>query len=110
MKITYLLLTFYTVAFCFLDNNFITQAEYAKMLYKNPRGIGCHKCHGKKGEGKIIAFYKSKGVKKALGAPRINNISKKKFIEKFTKRKFKIMPSYYLTHDEIESLYYYLKN
>jgi len=39
--------------------------EYASSLYKNPRGIGCQKCHGLKGEGKLIAKYiDTKRVKK----------------------------------------------
>jgi hypothetical protein len=90
------------------SSDFITKDEYAKMLYKNPRGIGCHKCHGENGEGKVIATYKEKGLLKSLQAPKINNISKEKFTAKFKKRKFKMMPSYYLTNEEIESLYHYL--
>ena len=41
-------------------SDFITKNEYAKMLYQNPRGIGCDKCHGSGGEGSVIAKYKKK--------------------------------------------------
>ena len=43
------------------DLSFITDYEYGRELYKNPRGIGCNECHGEKAEGMIIARYKSKG-------------------------------------------------
>ena len=92
------------------DDSFITKYEYAKMLYKNPRGIGCYKCHGEHGEGKIIAKYKEKNKIKYIKAPDIRNISFKKFYKKLNSQKIKtVMPSYFLTRDEIEALYYYLK-
>ncbi len=87
--------------------DFITPYEYGKMLYQNPRGIGCDKCHGMKGEGKIIAKYKHKGKTKKLVAPPIYNVSEKKFLESLNK-KSKIMPKYFLTKDEIKSLRYYI--
>ena len=92
------------------DSSFITDYEYAKMLYKNPRGIGCDKCHGKDGSGKIISYYRSKkGKKLSLKAPSIKDISEKEFFKSFKKR-HKVMPTYFLTTEEIESLYYYIKN
>ena len=78
------------------------------MLYKNPRGVGCHKCHGLKGKGKLIATYKEKNVQKELIAPNITNISKAKFEKIFKKNSFKTMPKYFLTKKEINMLYYYL--
>ncbi len=95
--------------FVYLEaQDFITPYEYGKMLYQNPRGIGCNNCHGIKGEGMVIATYKSKGVSKKLIAPAINNINERQFISSFGK-KSKIMPKYFLTKDEIKSLYYYIK-
>lgn len=91
----------------FADDSFITKQEYVKMLYKNPRGIGCDKCHGEKGNGTIIAKYKEKGKTKELKAPKINHLSKKDFFMAFNK-KHKIMPKYFLTYQEVESLFYYL--
>ncbi len=90
------------------SEDFITEMEYAKMLYANPRGIGCHLCHGKKGEGRIIAKYKSRGKDKVLKAPAINNLDKKTFF-KALKNPKSIMPKYFLTNKEMEVLYLYIK-
>lgn len=87
--------------------SFITKMEYAKMLYSNPRGIGCILCHGKKGEGSVIAKYKNKGKVKELIAPPINKLSKKKFF-KALRGSNSVMPRYFLTKDEIEVLYFYV--
>ncbi len=89
------------------SDTFLTNDEYAKLLYQNPRGIGCDKCHGPYGEGKVIATYREKGVIKALRAPRINNISAKRFYEALRKGG-KLMPEYYLTDKEKAFLYLYL--
>lgn len=87
--------------------DFITQTEYAKMLYSNPRGIGCNNCHGKKGEGGVLATYTQKGEKKSLKAPPINNLSPKEFRRGILKPS-PVMPSYFLTDEEIVSLYNYV--
>ncbi len=101
-----------------IDNSFITQLEYGEMLYKNPRGIGCIKCHNKGNKSVIIAKYKEIDkktktlVEKLIIAPAINNVSFEKFIEKMKadKTESKVMPTYFLTDDELKSLYYYIKN
>ena len=87
--------------------DFITKMEYAKMLYSNPRGIGCILCHGSRGEGSVIAKYKHKGEQKELVAPAINELSKEKFY-KALKRSNSVMPKYFLTNNEIEVLYFYV--
>ncbi|MCF6172526.1 MAG: cytochrome c [Campylobacteraceae bacterium] len=87
--------------------DFITKMEYAKMLYSNPRGIGCNKCHGKQGNGEIIARYRHKGKKRVLVAPSINSITFSVF-EKALKKTHKVMPTYFLTNKEIEILYFYV--
>lgn len=46
------------------QSKFLSQDEYGKNLYQNPRGIACSKCHGESGEPTIIAHYKHKGVEK----------------------------------------------
>ncbi len=92
------------------DNLFITDEEYGKMLYTNPRGIGCIKCHGKKGEKEFIAKYKNKlGIQK-LFAPKINDKSLEKFTYVLTTKRSSrsIMPTYFLTKDEIKSIYLYI--
>ena len=84
------------------------------MLYSNPRGIGCDKCHGAKGQGVLISKFKrarSKNDKTLiddeLRAPRINNISYEAFANALNKPKG-IMPSYFLTDEESEILYDYV--
>ena len=114
------------------DNSFITQYEYGKMLYKNPRGISCTKCHGSDAKGMVIETFKHKRNKKeylcSLQTPDITSISysdfkivmdptlekkKKKFekdqvCEKLTYRNS--MPTYFLTPEELSSIHFYLKN
>lgn len=101
-----------------IDNSFITKFEYGAMLYENPRGVGCVKCHKKANKNVLIAKYKelNKETKqfeeKNIIAPAINKVSFEKFLEKMKadKTDSKIMPTYFLTDDELESLYYYIKN
>ncbi len=87
--------------------DFITKMEYAKMLYLNPRGIGCNLCHGKRGQGSIIARYRSKGKREVLKAPAINNLGLSEFSQAL-KNTHKIMPTYFLTDKEIDILYFYV--
>jgi hypothetical protein len=91
----------------FGDESFITQFEYGQMLYQNPRGIGCNNCHGEKGEGKIIANYTHKKKQIQLSAPKIIDIPYENFVRSFS-RTNSIMPRYYLTTKEIQSIYLYL--
>lgn len=94
--------------------NFITDAEYAKMLYENPRGISCAKCHGEFGEGKVIAKYKEfnkqTGKKEIIEfkAPNINSMDLQEFARKIRDPNG-VMPNYFLNNDEIITLYNYLK-
>ncbi|OPA71572.1 hypothetical protein BB381_03510 [Campylobacter pinnipediorum subsp. caledonicus] len=127
MKIVFVFFAF--LHFC-LGTDFITKKEYAKMLYSNPRGIGCNLCHGQNGEGMVIAKYKTQDKKtkqlipKELTSPSINDVEfdcfknalKKtslNFICKGVVKKTRsdsIMPSYFLTDDEIKILYEYVVN
>ena len=91
----------------YATSSFITQAEYASQLYKNPRGIACGLCHGDHGEGKLIAEYIHKKKKKRFIGPPINTLSYRAFQKALNERK-KGMPRYYLTPREIETLYFYL--
>ncbi len=87
--------------------DFITKMEYAKMLYFNPRGIGCNLCHGKRAQGSIIARYKVKGKRKTLRAPAINDLTLAQFSQAL-KKTHKVMPTYFLTDKEIDILYFYV--
>ena len=107
------LILFFCVAIFGAD--FITKTEYAKMLYLNPRGIGCDKCHGAKGDGSLISKYKhfdkkaNKTVDDELRAPKINDIDFESFKAALTKPKG-VMPSYFLTDEETAILYEYITN
>jgi len=87
--------------------SFITEDEYASQLYHSPRGIGCFKCHGEKGEGKLIAKYKDKGENKSFRPPAINELDFISFYKAMGKRQ-RGMPRYFLTDEEIKTLYVYL--
>ena len=112
MRSVFLILLFCLAIF---GADFITKTEYAKMLYLNPRGIGCDKCHGAKGEGSLISKYKhfdkkaNKTVDDELRAPKINDIEFESFKAALTKPKG-VMPSYFLTDEETTILYEYITN
>ena len=89
------------------ESSFITDDEYARMLYQNPRGISCAKCHGEKGEGKVLSTYVDHGEKYSITAPPIYNLSMARF-KKALSRKGRLMPQYFLTEWEMAHLYYYL--
>jgi hypothetical protein len=82
--------------------------EYASSLYKNPRGIGCYKCHGDSGEGRLVAKYIHKKETKTFGGPAINSIDFNGFYKALNTRK-NGMPRYFLTTKEIQALYFYLQ-
>ncbi len=89
------------------DESFLSNDEYAKMLYKNPRGIGCDRCHGSNGEGKVIASYLQNGKKVYIKAPAIDHLSMDVF-KKALSRSSRLMPEYFLTDSEKAYLYFYL--
>lgn len=102
----WIFLLFLTFTFSKAES-FITKEEYAAGLYHNPRGVGCHLCHGEKGEGKLIARYKEKGENKIFAGKPIHKLSFREFYDKVNSRIIG-MPRYYLTDTEIQTLYYYL--
>ncbi|MEZ4694507.1 MAG: c-type cytochrome [Aliarcobacter sp.] len=117
-----------------INNSFITKYEYGKMLFNNPRGIGCNKCHGDDARGKRIVQFKHENEHEkkmyncSLVAPDIKDIdyatfstkvnSKKNPKWKFEKEQVcdkliyyaNVMPTYFLVEEEIEAIYYYIKN
>lgn len=80
------------------------------MLYENPRGISCKKCHGNDGSEQILGYYLKKGIKTPYKIPSIQNLSFEKFKNSLnqTKNAKSIMPNYSLTNEEIVSLYNYI--
>lgn len=103
----YIILIFIPI-YLLAEATFITPMEYASQLYKNPRGIGCQHCHGKNGEGKLVATYTHKKNKKEFRGPAINNINFDKFYKAVDSRT-KGMPRYFLTEKEVKALYFYLQ-
>ena len=102
------------------DDSFLLQVEYGKMLYKNPRGISCAKCHGREGRGgsKIAKYYDEERNPKILKGVNIlgytldeltASLSNKYRNKKHRRVKHKVMPMYYLTKSEIEAIYSYLQ-
>tara|TARA_B110000046_G_C13007556_1_gene405065 strand:- start:374 stop:757 length:384 start_codon:yes stop_codon:yes gene_type:complete len=114
------------------DNSFITKYEYGQMLYVNPRGISCVKCHGANAKGKEIASFTHIQNKLKynckIKSTDITNISYKNFLlsldsklekpkKKFSKNQVcqkltygNSMPTYFLTIEELNSIYFYLTN
>jgi hypothetical protein len=132
IKLIFLFITTALLSKSDFSNSFITKYEYGKMLYKNPRGISCIKCHGQNAQGKKIAsFVHIRNKIKyncIIESKDITNISYKDFVETLdpklekAKKKFKknqicekltygnSMPTYFLTNEELDSIYFYLKN
>ncbi|MCK5293122.1 MAG: hypothetical protein KAJ49_00605 [Arcobacteraceae bacterium] len=112
------------------ENFFITKYEYGKMLYKNPRGISCEKCHGTDAKGKLISRFvhirKKIKYNCIIESVDITTINYNDFIIKLdsTKKIKKIefdktqvcdklvygntMPKYFLIKSEMDSIYYYI--
>ena len=109
MKIFYFLIL---SMYLFSSEWFITNFEYGKMLYHNPRGVSCAKCHGEKAQGKIIVKYKNKDITIKIKAPNIQNITYEQLKKRLLYyKKLSIMPKYdYLTNEEIEALYLYIQS
>jgi hypothetical protein len=113
-----------------IDDSFITKYEYGKMLYNNPRGISCARCHGKNGKGKVVATFTHHIKKKkyicTIKPEDITNISYEVFEAKldpnikvgkpeFDKSEVcakliygNTMPKYFLTKEELNTIYYYI--
>jgi mono/diheme cytochrome c family protein len=87
--------------------DFISDYEYGGMLYENPRGVSCSKCHGKDGKGELIATYKEDGVQKELKGPDITQTNLANMI-KSVNGFHAVMPTYSLTDEEINAIYKYI--
>jgi hypothetical protein len=114
------------------DNSFITKYEYGKMLYENPRGISCKQCHGNNAQGKKIVKFvhkvkdkiyncevKTKDLRDVKLIPFLDKLNPEKKLKKVKFLKEEVcekliygntMPKYFLTNDELDSLYYYITN
>ncbi|RAX58142.1 hypothetical protein CCZ01_03455 [Helicobacter monodelphidis] len=102
------LILFFSLCLWAEDESFITQFEYGRMLYENPRGIGCVSCHGLEGEGREIAIYHNKKGMQILSGGVINNLDYSQFASTL-KKGTRVMPRYYLEDSEIRAIHLYLK-
>lgn len=116
-----------------INNSFITKYEYGKMLYNNPRGIGCNSCHGNDARGRKMVDFKQQLLDKkvyncSLIVPDIKNIDYETFSAKVNSKKnpnvkfekeqvcekliyyANVMPTYFLVEEEIEAIFYYIQN
>lgn len=107
MRFGFFIFFFVFTLFAKENYSFITAEEYAQHLYENPRGIGCIKCHGKRGEGMVISSYKHHDEVKILKTTEINSLSYEAFRSALQSRRG-IMPKYFLTSSEIKALFDYL--
>ena len=108
MRVMWLLLPLFLCAQEDPTESFISDYEYGEMLYSSPRGVSCLKCHGENGEGKTIVKYQGVHGKEAIKG---TDIRKKTLEEMIISARVyhKVMPSYYLTEDEIKAIYEYLQ-
>ena len=105
-KFILLVTLFFTSLFA---ESFITEEEYGKYLYNNPRGVSCSACHGENAAGKVIASYIDKGTHKTLQTKAITNLEYEYFSKALKKRKG-VMPRYYLSDKETKALHNYVKS
>ena len=101
------------------QESFLSSVEYGRMLYKNPRGISCSKCHGEMGKGgqKIAKYYDKHKNPKLLKGVDIRPYSledlkaslENKYKEDNRRKYHRIMPIYYLTDEEAQAIYDYLQ-
>ncbi len=89
--------------------DFISKFEYGQMLYNNPRGVSCASCHGETGEGKHIASYKSREGKTIDVVGSDIRSSTLEELRKAVLHGKGLMPRYFLTDEEVETIYSYLK-
>jgi len=89
--------------------DFITEFEYGQMLYQNPRGASCAACHGPTGAGELIAEYTdTEGEVHTLNAPDIRQTPLEQ-LRKQVRDGGAVMPRYFLTDEEIETIHAYLQ-
>lgn len=93
------------------EEYFLNRYEYGRELYDSPRGVSCKNCHGVNGEKKVILKYTKRGKERKIMSKDIKTLSFPDFLKKINQKSPKgIMPKYFLTDDEIFSIYYYLHN
>lgn len=86
---------------------FLTAKEHGAMVYHQPRGVSCAKCHGGRAEGRTIATYTVKKESKTLFAPPLKGLDAKNL--KNGLERHRGGPPYHLSSEEYESLAAFLQ-
>lgn len=92
-----------------LRQDFLTNLEYGRALYKNPRGIGCINCHGARGEGGFLGALPTKNGEKSMTAPKIRGLNFERFKGALASGKG-LMPRYNLADDEVLAIFSFLNS
>jgi len=90
------------------SEDFISHYEYGEMLYNNPRGVSCAQCHGEDGKGATIVEFRDIHGKEVIKGSNIVKADLESMI-KSVNSYHEIMPRYYLTNEEVETIYNYLQ-
>ncbi len=94
------------------DELFMTEYDYAKMLYFEPNGISCASCHGENGQGNLVFEYvvyqKSIPITKIVPVKNLHSLSFLDFIHGI-EEKNRFMPTYRLSRTELTSIYFYIQ-
>jgi len=98
---------FFSLFVC-AEESFITDYEYGEMLYNNPRGVSCAECHGASGEGKVIVRYIEDNKENIISGEDIRKKTLLQMIHSVNSYHV-IMPRYYLTDKEVQTIYEYLQ-
>ena len=91
-----------------ITESFISDYEYGEMLCNNPRGVSCAECHGTSGKGKTIIKYQDIHGEEEIKGSDIRKKSLSEMINAVNSY-HKIMPRYYLSDDEVKTMYEYLQ-
>jgi len=88
--------------------DFISEFEYGQMMYQNTRGVSCVPCHGETGEGREIVSYRVKnGSVVSIMGPDIRTSTLKEIKDSLKEGKG-VMPKYFFTDKEVETIHAYL--
>jgi len=98
------------------SGDFLTNYEYATMLYFEPRGISCAKCHGENGRRidniRYIKYYPEKKQnprRKIIKIKPIYNLNLTQFNKAVQSKRKRFMPTYKLSTLEIQLIHFYLQ-
>jgi hypothetical protein len=97
------------------SDDFITEDEYSRMLYHEPRGISCAECHGYNGADEYTMYYSYRNrngnlIRRKIDVRPIYKLELKDFVRSLnSNRKLRLMPRYRLSDFELTMIYQYLQ-